>query len=803
MKNKITFSLMLFSLFYCNLFSQKITGKISDANNEAIAYANIALYQAIDSSLVKVELSDDKGNFKITGIQASKYWISASYVGLPPFNSEVFDLQGDYDLPVIKLGSANAELSEVTVVAKRPLLEIKPDKMVFNVEGSVNAAGNNALELLKKAPGVMVDNNDNINMLGKSGVQIYIDGKPSPLNGEDLAAFLKTMQASEIDNIEIITNPSAKYDAEGTGGIINIRLKKDQRLGANANISLSYAQGEKRNYNGSINSNYRSKKFNLFGNYSYYNGANINYLQLYREQNGLYFDAVSDMWGGWEGHNFKAGSDYFINKKSTLGIMVNGNMSTDNWNSISRTPIGMISEQTIDSVLIAESHKAGESSNLNVNLNYQFDNSKGRTINVDADYGRYRNEAGEFQPNLYKNATETIVFNEKNYRNSTPTDIDIYTTKIDVELPAWEGKIGFGAKTALVRTDNTFDFYNVLKESEVLDPTRSNSFTYTENVNAAYLNYNRQIKKFGFQAGVRAEQTNSEGDLQSMFPTDEDNVKQNYIDFFPSAGLTYQLNQKNSFQITYSRRVNRPSYQDLNPFENKIDELTFEAGNPFLNPEYTHSFQLTHTFNYFLNTSIGYSHTTDLITRITDTVGVNATKITWLNLADQKSYNINISGSIPITKWWNSYTNITGYIVDNYAEFEDGKVIDISAPAFNLYSQHTFTLPWDISLELSGWFNTASVWEGNFKARPQGSVDAGLQKKLFDGRGNIKVSFSDIFKTTDWDVKSQFGPLFIQGSGGWDSRKVRVSFSYMLGNNKVKSRRRKAGLEDETKRIKS
>jgi iron complex outermembrane recepter protein len=803
MKNKIAFTILLCSLLSYNVFSQKISGKVVDTNDEAVAYANIALYNAKDSSLVKVELSDDNGIFKITEIQTSKYWISVSYVGLSTYDSDIFDLTSDFNLPVIQLSSAGVELNEVTVVAKRPLLEIKPDKMVFNIEGSVNAAGNNALELLKKAPGVVVDNNDKINMLGKSGVMIYIDGKPSPLNGDDLAAFLKTMQASEIDNIEIITNPSAKYDAEGTGGIINIRLKKDQRLGANANISLSYAQGQKKNYNGSINSNYRSKKFNLFGNYSYYNGANINYLNLYREQNGLYFDQTSDMGGGWNGHNFKAGTDYFINKHNTIGVMVNGNINNNDWNSVSRTSIGMLPEQTIDSILIAESHSTRESSNLNFNINYQFDNTKGRTINFDADYGRYRNEGGEYQPNSYKDPTETIVFTERNYRNETPTDIDIYTTKIDVELPAWEGKIGFGAKSSFVQTANTFDFYNVFKEAEVLDPTRSNSFNYTENVNAAYLSYNKQVKKIGIQAGVRAEQTNSEGDLQSMFPTDEDNVKRSYIDFFPSAGLTYQLNPKNSFQLTYSRRINRPSYQDLNPFENKIDELAFESGNPFLNPEYTHSVQLTHSFNYFLNTSIGYSHTTDLITRITDTVGVKGTTITWLNLADQKNYNINVSGAIPITKWWNSYTSVTGFIMDNYAEFEDGKTIDLVVPAFNIYSQHTFTLPKDFSLELSGWYNSASIWEGNFKAEPQYSVDAGIQKKLFEGRGNLKISVSDIFKTSDWAINSQFGPLFIEGSGGWDSRKVRVSFSYLFGNNQVKTRKRKAGLEDESNRIKS
>ncbi len=802
MKNKITFIIILSTLFHCNLFAQKITGKILDNNKDAVAYANVALYNSQDSSLVKVELSDDNGNFKIADIPKTSYWLSISYVGLPSFTSEVFDLQEDRDFSNIKLGAASVELKEVTVTAKRPLLEMKPDKMIFNVEGSVNAAGNNALELLKKAPGVLVDNNENVNMLGKSDVRIYIDGKPSPLTGQDLAAYLKSLQAANIDNIEIITNPSAKYDAEGTGGIINIRLKKDQKLGANANISLSYSEGLKRSYDGSITSNYRSKKFNVFGNYSHYNGANVNYLNLFREQNGLYFDTETDMWGGWKGHNFKAGTDYFINKKNTIGIMANGTINEDNWNSLSNTAIGMISEQKTDSILIAESHREGESYNLNFNLNYKFDDGKGKSVNFDADYGQYRNDGSELQPNLYKDPTETITLNEKKYRYNTPTDIDIYTAKVDIELPVGEAKVGFGLKSSLVRTDNTFDFYNVLENIDLLDPMRSNTFTYTENVNAAYATYNQQIKKLGVQIGLRAEQTNSEGDLQSMISTADDNVKRDYIDFFPSAGLTYQINDKNNLQLIYSRRINRPDYQDLNPFVSNIDELTFEAGNPFLNPEYTNSIKLAHSFNYFLTTSIGYSHTTDLISQVTDTAGINSTKIIYLNIAEQDVYDMSISASIPITKWWNSYTNIGGYYIKNFSAFEDGKAIDISAPSMSIYSQHTFTLPKDFSFELSGWFNTATVAEGNFKARPQGSLDVGLQKKLFDGRGNLKVSFSDILSTTDWRITSTLGALYIKGNGGWDSQKIRVSFSYMLGNNKVKSRNRKSGLEEESGRIK-
>lgn len=802
MKRPIVLLAVLCLYSSISLFAQSISGTVLDANAEPVSFANIALYSAADSSLVKVELSDDQGIFKINQLQPAKYWVAISYVGLPSYTSEVFDLQQDYDLGTLSLEASNVELEEVTVVAQRPLLEVKPDKMVFNVEGSINASGNDALQLLRKAPGVIVDNNDRITMLGKSGVQIYIDGKPSPLTGEELASYLKTLQASDIDNIEIITNPSAKYDAQGSGGIINIKMKKDKRHGTNASVNMSYSQGEAHRYNGGITTNFRSKKINLFGNYSYYDGANINFNDIYREQNSLFFDQHTDSGGGWNGHNFKAGADYFIDKKHTIGVMVNGNVGKDDWSNTTMTDIGMLVDNKIDSILVAENHSEGESSNLNFNLNYQFDNGEETTVNIDLDHGRYRNDAMAFQPNTYKDASGTEILSIRNFRNNTPTDIDIYTAKIDVEQPFLKGKLGYGAKVALVETDNTFDFFNALPTGDVLDINRSNTFTYSENVNAAYLNFNRQFEKIGIQAGVRAEQTNSEGDLTSFVSINDNNVKRNYLDFFPSAGLTYQLNPKNSFQLTYSRRVNRPSYQDLNPFEDKLDELTFERGNPFLNPEYTQSFQLTHTYNYFLNTSISYSHTTDLISRITDIVGTNATTITWLNLADQRNYSINVSGSIPVTKWWNSYTNITGYYIDNRADFADGKTINISQPAMNIYSQHTFNLPWDLSFELSGWFNTASIWEGNFEARPQGSMDVGLGKKILDGKGNLRISFSDVLNTNNWDVRSTFGGLFIRAAGGWDSQRVSVNFSYSFGNNQVKSRRRNTGLEDEKNRIK-
>ena len=393
---------------------------------------------------------------------------------------------------------------------------------------------------------------------------------------------------------------------------------------------------------------------------------------------------------------------------------------------------------------------------------------------------------------------------ERIFANNTPTNIDIYTFKLDHERPLFGGKVEIGTKVSLVSTDNTFDFFNVINNENIRDLDRSNQFEYKENVNAGYLNFSKQIKKWGVQAGLRLEHTHSTGDLTSAKPTDNDFVERDYVNLFPSAGITYAMNKKNTFQLSYSRRINRPSYQDLNPFEDKLDELTFQQGNPFLQPEYANNFQLSHSFNYRFNTTFSFSHTQDLITRQTEASGQKASYITWLNLDDQYVYSLNFSAPVPLAKWWSSYTSLTGTYSQNKSENLRGNAVDLDAASFNVYSQHTFRLPKDVSFELSGWYNAPGLWGGTFEMKEMWSIDAGVQKKVLGGRGNLKVSVSDIFKTNKWRGVTEFGPLFMNVGGRWDSRRLRVNFSYMLGNTQVKgARRRKTGLEDEQRRVKS
>ena len=461
---------------------------------------------------------------------------------------------------------SNNELEEVTVVAQRPILEMKPDKMVFNVDGSINASGSDALELLRKAPGVIVDNNDNITLLGKSGVKVYIDGKPSPLSSEDLASYLSSLQSDQIDNIEIITNPSAKYEAEGNAGIINIRLKKNENVGTSGSISQNFQQGERSRYNGSFTGNWRTESTNLYGNLGYYKGGNNNEFNLYREQFGFRFDQRNDAGGNWNGMNYRLGLDYYLSEKSTLGILVDGNINKGDWYSNSITDIGMANTELVDSLLIAESDSDWDRMNNNVNLNYRYNNGKGTSLNIDVDAGLYRNEKSELQPNFYKTADGSEILNQRTNFIDSPTDVDIYTFKLDYSLPGLGGNLGLGAKSSFVKTDNTFNFYDVVDSENVLLEDQSNLYVYEEFVNAIYGTYARKFSKLQLQLGLRVEHTHSDGMLTAFTPTENENVVRNYLDVFPSGGLTYTPNQKNSFTLSYSRRLNRPQLPGFESF---------------------------------------------------------------------------------------------------------------------------------------------------------------------------------------------------------------------------------------------
>lgn len=784
-----------------------VTGSVKDKSGKTIQAVSVALMRAKDSSLVKTEVTDAAGKYDIGVANPGNYFLSYTIIGFEKKSLPAFELKPNesYTAPDVTLLPSSTKLNDVTVTStKKPLIEVRADKTIFNVESSINATGSNALELLQKSPGVSVDNNNNITMKGKTGVKIYIDGKMSQLNSSDLAAYLKSINSNDIEAIEMISNPGAKYDASGNAGIINIKLKKNKKFGTNGSATAGIVQGITPKGNGSVNLNYRDKKVNLFGNIGGNIGNYENTQNLYRIQKDSIYDQKSVQHDEAKSMNVKAGADFFVNSKNTIGFVATTNYGKDTWMSESNTPIYFQPTNQYIKTLTAYNTVPSSRVNSAFNLNYRYADTSGTEVAFDADYGLFRGKSQSYQPNYYYDKNGNIIGQVIN-KNNTPTDIDIYTAKLDVEQKFLKGKIGYGAKFSYVDTRNTFDFYNEVNGSDIKVLGQSSKFDYTENVNAAYINYQRQFNaKWSIQAGVRMEQTNSRGLLtrdDGIVQADND-VKRSYVNLFPSAAITWTMNEKNSLNLTFSRRIDRPNYQDLNPFENKLDELTYEKGNAFLAPQYTNIVELTHTFMSMLNTTISYSHVSDYATRVTDTLN-NATYVQMRNLATQQIIGFSIGSATPIKKWWNGYVNFWY----NYQMFNGAigvNSLNINLSTYGAYLQQTFTLGHDFSAEASGWMNGPSLWGATMKTQAMGGLDLGLQKQLFNKKATAKVSVTDVLATASpWRVHTDFGGLYLDGNGTWESRTLRFTFTYRFGSSQIKSSRQHAtGLESESKRIK-
>ena len=789
-------------------YAQQITGSIKDEQGKTLQGATVSLKRSKDSSIVKLGVTNSTGSYTFINIANGKYFINTSHVGYVIKNSPAFEVSGEGQVPVpeILLSKGSGTLKEVAITSEKPIIEVKADKTILNVEGSVNAVGQDALELLRKSPGVVVDKDENLGLSGKNGVQVYIDGRPTPLSGTDLAAYLKTLQSSSIESIEIITNPSSKYDAAGNAGIINIKLKKNKSYGTNGSVNLGYSIGTYPKYNGGFSLNNRNKYVNLYGNYNYNDSRNTMYINLYRKQLDTLFDQRSLMSFTGHGHNFKAGADYFINKKSTLGVMLNGNIGENIFANESRTPISYIPSGQLVKTLTASNSTAGKRNSGNLNINYKYADTSGHELNIDADRGLYRIKSDQMQPNNYYDKSG-ILYNTRIYNFIAPTDIDIYSLKTDYEQNFKKGRLGFGGKTSFVKTANVFNRYDIISGSRFYDSTRSNSFNYKENINAFYLNYNKAFKGLMIQFGVRMENTNLEGISDgykwsgTKFITNKDGFKRNYTDFFPSGAITFNKKPTSQWGLRYSRRIDRPAYQDLNPFEFKLDEYTFQKGNINLRPQYTNSFAITHTYKYTLTTTLNYSHVNDVFTQLIDTAELSKSFITKKNLATQDVVSLNIS--YPFSKkWYSVFSNLNANYSHYKANFGTGRTVDLDAYSFNIYQQHTFKLGKGYTGEISGFYTSPSIWQGTFKSTAMWGVDGGLLKTILKGKGTAKIAVSDIFNTMHWGGTSQFAGQYIRANGGWESRLFKVNFSYRFGNNQVKAaRQRKTSQEEENQRV--
>ena len=780
--------------------AQSVKGILKSEAGESVPFAAATLLNNKDATLVKATITTDKGIFTFHAIPQGPYLLQISNLGFADRNLQIMVNDTVLDLGVILLESAAEELEEVIVVAEKPMVQVLADRTVFNVENTLNATGTSAFELLRKAPGVVVDNAGGIIVEGKAGVQIFIDGRPSVLQGEDLTNYLESLQSTAIEALEIITQPSSKYDAAGTAGIINIKLKKDRSLGTNGSLTTGVTIGDFARYTTSINFNIRGKLGNLYGMYSNRFGKSSNFLNLLRTQSGTQFGARTNSIYDQNSNNIIIGYDVYASKKSTVGVIFNGNFNNGFGSNNSRTPIRPVGNIVNDSVLVSDNRTSNTAANINVNLNYKYADTLGHMVNIDFDYGTYGSDRDALQPNVYFNGDETQIIRQNTTSQNTPIHIGIVTFRTDYEQDLYKGKLGLGVKFSYVNTDNTFDFFNRMNGEDVLNTVQSNRFDYTENINAAYVNYNYKWTKWNLQMGIRVEHTISDGNLVSIQENEDNSVERKYTDIFPSGGLTYQLNQKNQLALLYSRRVQRPNYESLNPFEYVIDELSFSKGNPFLQPQYTDNLKFSHTYNYRLTTSLSYSYISDFFAQVTVAEGETRNFLTTRNVADQEVINVGISYPKNIKEWWEVYLSINAYL-SNY-KANSPEFSPVRQETLSLYAQNTFTLPKQIRMELSGWYSSPTVWGGTYRTAALGSLNLALQKRFFEDKLTTRLAFNDLLFTNPWRGKTQFGDLFINGSGGSDSRQVALSITYDFGSNEIKKvRERKTGLEDEKDRI--
>lgn len=802
-------SLCLSFTGYAQVATGKVTGVVIDGTQKTIESSTITLLRAKDSSVAKISAADKNGRFEFEKVGEGRYFVSVSAVGHQKGYSEAFEITADKNsvtLKTIELVPQAKSLGAVTVTAKKPLVEQKIDRTIINVEASITNVGSSALEVLEKSPGISVDKDGNISLKGKEGVMILIDGRPTQLGGADLANLLRSMNANQLDQIEIMTNPPAKYDAAGNAGIINIKTKKNRQLGYNGSLNAGYGQGRYPRFNEGLNLNYRINKINIFTNLSHNYDQNYNVLTIqrnFRDRNTKellsYFDQEAKMMNQNNAFNGKVGLDYFASKNTTFGVVVTGFSSDRDNSNRNVTNIFNRGGELINQTRAFSTGKQ-EWGNFSTNLNFrQALDTNGKELTADLDYITYDSKNHTSMVNSYFDAGGNSIFKADTLLGALPQDIKIYSGRIDYLQPLKKGaRFEAGIKSSYVKTDNNAAYDSIQYGAIVHDYNRSNYFIYEENINAAYVNLNKPInKKWGTQLGLRVENTNAKGNQV----TTGQKFDRHYTQLFPTAYIQYTADKKNSFVLNYGRRIRRPDYQSLNPFINFIDRYTYQQGNPNLKPQFSHNIELSHTYKGFLTTTLNYTRTTDIIQTVIEQIeATNETFVKRANIARQRQFGISVNASTPITKWWKSNIYVNAFN-NRFAGIVNNTFVTIDATTIMFNGSQQFQISKTWSAELNGFYRTQGI-EGVIHAKPFGMMSMGVSKQVLKNKGTLRLNIRDVFKTQYFRGESKYSNVDAAFQERHDSRVVNLGFTYRFSKGKINQRKRSAGsANDEQSRV--
>ncbi|KQC01340.1 outer membrane beta-barrel family protein [Pedobacter sp. Hv1] len=784
-----------------------IKGTVKDENQKPLAAASISLYQVKDSLLIKTVYTANNGEYIFEGVNETKYLIKAVTIGYKQSTISI-NVIGSNTLivPAITMVTDIKALKEITVQAQKLLFEQKADKMIVNVNASASNAGASALEILEKSPGITVDKDGNISLKGKAGVQIFIDGKPAYLSGQDLANYLRNLQGTQLDQIEIMTNPLAKFDATGTSGLINIKTKKAMQLGYSATFTAGYTQGIYARNNQDLNFNYRKNKVNLFATFSRNERNTMRTFIIDRKFLNPSAKTIQTLLNqqsdktNWNAANaLKLGTDIFLSKNTTIGAVVNGF-----YNPERAVSTGTIFLSNPTHVLLASTDakstnkSAWKNFSTNINLRHVLD-SLGKELSADLDYLYYTGANTQDLSNYFYNAAGAANGKPDTLYGNLPQLIKIYSAKVDYLHPLKKGaKLELGFKAAYVETDANAVYDSLIYKRIIPDVGRSNHFVYNEQISAAYASYSRPFsKKLSGQFGLRLEHTLAHGNQL----TTSEKFTFSYTQLFPTAYLSYKANEKNTWTINYGRRLRRPDYESLNPFVKFLDRYTFEQGNPNLRPQFSHNIELLHMFSNLITTTLNFTRTNNIIQVVLEqNENTNQTFGKQVNIANQQQYGIavnlfkqikNFSGNFYV----NVYNNEFKGIINN-----SFVTIGATTATFNTTVAYKFTN--GITTEINGFYRTAGL-EGIFRIRALGAVNLGASMPLFKNKATIRISARDIFWTQKALGKVQFGTIDTQFQQVPDSRTVGLTFSYRISKGKLSNSKRKAGsADDEQNRVK-
>lgn len=796
----------------------KATVLIVNDQNQPVENATVELLRDKDSGLVKTAITDKNGVAEFDNLPFSSYRMHISAVGWAPGISQLFTVtesQSTVQLPSVKLLSRpNNQLQNVTVAAKKPFIQKLNDRIVVNVESSMLNAGSSAIEVLERSPGITIDQNDNISLRGRAGVVIMIDGKPTPMSGQDLANYLRSLPSTAIDRIEIITNPSAKYDAAGNSGIIDIRMKKDQRLGANGTFTAGFGQGIYPKANTGTTFNYRNKKWNVFGNYNYAYRENLNHLVINRNfyDNGVFKgsdDKDNYAWMPFHSNTARVGADFFPSKKTIIGFVVNttfnafqreANITTVVNNEQNQPDFKFLSIGTND-----DHFKNGVA---NINFKHSFD-STGKELTADVDYGIFKSSSLTRTASSFYNLDGSPKTIDDILDGDQQGDLRFKTAKLDYVHPLKKGaKIEAGFKTSLVSSDNDARFFVMLPGGPEIDSGKTNRFFYDEYNNAGYLNFSKEYKKFNFQIGLRGEQTH----VKTRQVQGDKRFNMDYFRLFPSAFFNYKLKPEQTVGVSVSRRIDRPSYSQLNPFLFQIDPTIYGTGNPFLQPQMTWSYEMSYTVKS-LNFTLGYSRTTDaqtiVLSRIKDVIpdfvikpgqSENITVQIPVNLSSSQYVGLTATAPVKVSTWWNMVNNVNVF----YNKFNGdlaGVHLNDGAPAASIRTNNSFTFKKGWGAEFNANLNTGGRY-GYMETRAQWGVALGGQKTILKGKGTVRANVTDIFWTNLPKATVIYDGRYVENWHAYrETRVANLSFTYRFGNNKVQqARRRTTASEEERQR---